>query len=171
MEIFHESNREKFLWMGFHQKHGWVILDRLLHPNKGKHKTGDHLYFVRCLDWTIYKEEKLNWGEPDYIFVINYLENLDEAKKKLNEEEGSKILHEFLNNKREDFHRKYIETIHNNYLTKKGSKTTKAVKAIRRRDSVCWSCRDTVDNKFDYECSACGWIICSNCGACKQYGC
>ena len=120
MEIFHESNREKFLWMGFHPKHGWVILDRLLHHNKANHKTGNHLYFVRCMDWTIYKEEKSNWGEPNYIFVINYLENLDESKKK---------------------------------------------------ESVCWSCHDTVDNKYDYECSSCGWIICSNCGACKQFGC
>ena len=96
MEIFHESNREKFLWMGFHQKHGWVILDRLLHPNKANHKAGDHLYLVRCLDWTIYKEEKSNWGEPDYVFVINYLENLEDEKKKINEEEGTKFLQQFL---------------------------------------------------------------------------
>ena len=74
MEIFHESNREKFLWMGFHSKHGWVILDRLIHPNKANHKTGNHLYFVRCMDWTIYKEEKSNWGEPNYIFVIKFSE-------------------------------------------------------------------------------------------------
>ena len=171
MEIFHESNREKFLWMGFHSKHGWVILDRLIHPNKANHKTGNHLYFVRCIDWTIYKEEKSNWGEPNYIFVINYLENLDESKKNISEEEGAKFLREFLDKKREDFHKKYIETIHNNFLKQIGSKLSTAIKAIKRRESVCWSCHDTVDNKYDYECSACGWIICSNCGACKQFGC
>jgi hypothetical protein len=60
MEIFHEANREKFLWMGFHQKHGWVILDRLLHPNKPNHKSGTHLYFIRCTDWIIYKEDNSN---------------------------------------------------------------------------------------------------------------
>ena len=65
----------------------------------------------------------------------------------------------------------YIETIHNNYLEKKGSVSRSVVKASRRRDSICWECRNTVDNKFDYECNHCGWIICSNCGACKQFGC
>ena len=58
-----------------------------------------------------------------------------------------------------------------NFLKQKGSKLSTVIKATKRRDSVCWSCHDTVDNKFDYECGACGWIICSNCGACKQFGC
>ena len=35
-----------------------------------------------------------------------------------------------------------------------------------RRVNHCYSCRARVDNSYDLECSACNWIVCSNCAAC-----
>lgn len=177
MEIFHETNREKLLWMGFSDKYGWVILDRTLPANKPSHRAGEKLYFIKCSNWSIFQEEKGKWEYPEYIFVVSYLENLNEKDKVIKEQEGINILNEFLNSKRLEINHRYIETIHKDYLEKKGLPSRTVIKSkrglnpLKRRDSVCWSCHDTVDNKFDYECGACKWIICSNCGACEQFGC
>ena len=171
MEFFHETNQEKFLWLGFNEKYGWVILDRLLPANKSGHRKGEFLYFIKCSDWTIYTEQRSKWEYPEYTFVVTYLENLKETSQKEIEKKAIDLIDDFTKNKREEINKKYIETIHNNYLEKKGSVSRSVVKASRRRDSICWECRNTVDNKFDYECNHCGWIICSNCGACKQFGC
>ncbi len=35
----------------------------------------------------------------------------------------------------------------------------------RRRVTVCWCCKENLDNAVDVECVACGWILCP-CGAC-----
>ena len=72
MKFFHEINQEKFLWVGFNEKQGWVILDRLLPANKSGHRSGDLLYFIKCSDWTIYTEQKSKWEFPEYKFVISY---------------------------------------------------------------------------------------------------
>lgn len=34
------------------------------------------------------------------------------------------------------------------------------------RSNHCYKCKGPVDNTFDLECKACGWIICSYCAAC-----
>ena len=69
-------------------------------------------------------------------------------------------------------HFELLKMIHNNYLIKKGLEPQSIAKSNKKfRESVCWECRTAVDNSEDYECLACRWIICSNCGACKQHGC
>ena len=35
-----------------------------------------------------------------------------------------------------------------------------------RRINHCYSCKRPVDNAYDIECVACGWILCSRCGSC-----
>lgn len=68
-----------------------------------------------------------------------------------------------------------ISEAHNQFLKSMniGAKSTaKMVKvsAVSHRVSHCWNCKHTVDNHYQYECSTCGWIICS-CGACGcSYG-
>lgn len=56
---------------------------------------------------------------------------------------------------------------HKEWIKQKG-KNYAGVRAITsfRRMNHCYSCKRPVDNAYDIECSACGWIICSNCGAC-----
>tara|TARA_B100000674_G_C37473803_1_gene748294 strand:- start:54 stop:569 length:516 start_codon:yes stop_codon:yes gene_type:complete len=170
VEFFHEINQEKFLWVGFNKKQGWVILDRLLPANKSGHRSGDLLYFIKCSDWTIYTEQKSKWEFPEYIFVVTYLESSSEKKQK--EIEIKNLIYEFNKNKREEIKKRYIETIHYSYLKKKGSVSSTISKFSRgRRQNHCWKCLNSVDNAFDYECKYCRWIICSNCGACKMYGC
>jgi hypothetical protein len=34
------------------------------------------------------------------------------------------------------------------------------------RSNHCYKCKGPVNNTFDLECKACGWIICSYCAAC-----
>ena len=71
-----------------------------------------------------------------------------------------------------DMHFELLKIIHNNYLIKKGLEPQSIAKSNKKfRESVCWECKTAVDNSEDYECLACRWIICSNCGACKQNGC
>ena len=38
--------------------------------------------------------------------------------------------------------------------------------ALYNRVSHCYECKRPVDNTYDLECVACGWIICSNCVSC-----
>ena len=61
--------------MGFHNNHEWVILDRNIKANE----SGGN-YFIKCSDWTVYKEEGY-WGEPNYKYVITYLNSLEKVKK------------------------------------------------------------------------------------------
>ena len=39
-----------------------------------------------------------------------------------------------------------------------------------RRVDHCWSCKRALDSDVDQKCETCGWMICPDCGACKQ-GC
>ncbi len=39
------------------------------------------------------------------------------------------------------------------------------------RETYCWDCKQPISNADAPECPACGWIICPNCGACRQFGC
>jgi hypothetical protein len=40
------------------------------------------------------------------------------------------------------------------------------ISQVVRRHSNCYNCKAPVDNRFDLECVACGWIICAMCGSC-----
>ena len=67
-------------------------------------------------------------------------------------------------------HTAFLNT-HRSFLASQGlgmqGEITKSHKSAekRHRQSHCWACRHPVDNLHQYECSACGWIICT-CGAC-----
>lgn len=39
------------------------------------------------------------------------------------------------------------------------------------RESYCWDCKQPISNADSPTCPVCGWIICPNCGACRQFGC
>lgn len=166
MDLFIKTNKEKHIWMGFHNTHGWVILDRNIKANE----SGGN-YFIKCSDWTVYKEEG-NWEKPNYNYVIPHLNSLEKDKLEDIENDATSKLNHYLN-KKTDMQFELINFIHNNYLKEKGLPPRSIVKTTKKsnRESVCWECRNTVDNSYDAECDACGWIICSNCGACKQFGC
>ena len=171
MEYFYKKTQDNDLWLGHNSNHGWVIYDRLL-PINAKAFEGN-LLFIKCSDWSFFTEKKSNWNYPVYSFVITYLEDLDFKKKSEAEKRASDYLDLYISKKKNDLKTNYIQTIHNIYRQKKGLPEREIVKSSSRtrRESVCWSCRNTVDNKYDLECSACVWIICSNCGACKKNGC
>jgi hypothetical protein len=91
-----------------------------------------------------------------------YLENArrrhEEAVK---EREESEKFHE--EQRFADFQKK-----HNAYREAKGL----PLRDVRRKKDIgkirsahCWSCRMRLSNLTDYECTACGWILCK-CGSC-----
>ena len=169
MDYFYSKTQDNDLWLGFKPQYGWVIYDRKLPSNKSAH---GEVYWIKCSDWTFFKDKGSNWNYPEYSFVVTYLKDIETNQQKENEEKALSILDEYINKKRNEMDLKYIETIHNNYLEKKGFSPRSVLKATsERRESGCWECKNTVDNKYDYECSTCRWIICSSCGACKQFGC
>ena len=57
-------------------------------------------------------------------------------------------------------HKEYVGRIQKAYFgfTKPTNKA--------HRVTVCFSCRESLDNSIDIECNSCGWIICDRCGAC-----
>lgn len=58
-----------------------------------------------------------------------------------------------------DKHRKFLVSIEKSYLGQ-------GVVSHFARAKHCFKCKGPVNNAFDLECKACGWIICSYCGAC-----
>ena len=170
MEIFKTKGDENNLWMGFNPTHGWVILDRNLPGNKVSY--GGDLFFIKCDDWSVYKDTHSNWEPPNYSYVVRYIDSLTNDKNKVQEEALNK-LNEYINQKKNEIQFEFLKTIHNNYLEKKGLSPRSIVKTTtnRRRISHCWECKNTVDSKVDYECETCRWIVCDNCGACKLGGC
>jgi hypothetical protein len=58
---------------------------------------------------------------------------------------------------------------HREYLSGLGKPDAglRAASLIRpHRVSACYQCGEPVDNKVDFECAACGWIVCNSCAAC-----
>ena len=52
------------------------------------------------------------------------------------------------------------------FLSSRGLKEASLRRGDRRhRIARCYNCTRKVDNEFDLECTACGWIVC-DCGAC-----
>ena len=171
MDILEKKSDENNLWMGFNPTHEWVILDRNLPGNKESY--GGNLFFIKCSDWSVYKDSHSNWNPPNYIWAGNHINNLANDKQKDIQEEALNKLNEYINQKKNEIQFEFLKTIHNNYLEKKGLSHRSIVKRTlnSRRISHCWECKTTVDNKYDYECETCRWIVCASCGACKQGGC
>ena len=167
MKFFTNITYDQKIWSGFHSNHGLVLLDRNIKANDSEY---NGLFFIKCSDWSIYQETG-EWEEPNYTYIIKYLKSLDSEKSKDFEKNSIEKINFYIN-KKEEFRSKVLEFIHNTFLKNKNLSTKSIVKTKRSfRESNCWKCKTTVDNSSDYECLACGWIICSNCGACKQNGC
>ena len=113
MNLFIKSNTENNIWMGFHNNHEWVILDRNIKANES-----DGNYFIKCSDWTVYKEEG-HWGEPNYKYVVTYLNGLEKDKLKDIKNDATTKLNHYLNQKK-DMQFELLKSIHNNYLKEKG---------------------------------------------------
>ena len=164
MEIFIKKNSKNKIWLGFHISHGLVILDR----STGGSVSDEGYLFFKCSDWSIYKETDA-WEKPNYTYVIPYLNSLDKDKIKSAKEDATKKLNYYVD-KIKDMHFELLKVIHNIYLIKKGLEPQFIVKSNKKfRESVCKECKIAVDNSKNYECIVCRWIVCSNCGACKQH--
>lgn len=68
--------------------------------------------------------------------------------------------------------RRLVE-LHRSFLARRGIPVEgRALVAVAadiqkaHRSTGCYSCRSSLDNFVHLECSACGWIMCPNCGAC-----
>jgi len=151
-------------WWGFSPEHGWVVLDRKIATNRpGK---GGKLIFLRCRDWTHYKEDRKKWDPPYYYFENQYLKSLTE-KDAFDARTILNGLKDECKHKKEEFYSSVVRELHSQFLEKAGRAAPETKKAINKnRASYCWNCKQPVDNSVDLECSACGWIICGNCGAC-----
>ncbi len=159
-----ENKTIKDEWWGLSPEHGWVVLDRNIATNRpGK---AGKLIFLRCKDWSSYEEERKRWDPPYYFFSDRYLETLSgnealEAQKSLNA-----IKAEY-KHKKVEFYSSVVQERHRQFLEDAGRVAPEIRKARKKsRASYCWNCKQQVDNSIDLECSACGWIICSSCGAC-----
>jgi len=167
MEFFKKATYENKLWLGNHSDNGLVLLDRNITANELGTRG---YYFLKCSDKSIYCETG-EWEEPNYVYIVKYLNTLE--KNKFDEElkKATEAINDYLKDN-ENYKFKIFEQVHNKYLKDKNLPMNSIVKTRRSfRESVCWECSTSVDNSSDYECKACGWIICSNCGACKQNGC
>jgi hypothetical protein len=168
MKFFENATYENNLWLGNHLENGLVLLDRSIAVNEGSGIRG--YYFLKCSDKSIYYETG-KWEEPNYVYIVKHLNTLEKNKYDDELKKATEAINVYLKDK-DDFKFKILEQIHNKYLKSENLPIKSIIKSKKNfRESVCWKCRNTVDNSSDYECIACGWIICSNCGACKKYGC
>jgi len=164
-------------WWGYSKEHGWVVLDRSISENQpGNPK---NLLFVKCVDWTIYEENRDNWKPPKYIFERNYISNLSTAERQQliqlkNEYKYKKrslhIQYSLVKRSKQKVAKEIIIERHKKYLEQigkvQGSYRVNAQVDIHRRITGCFNCKNHLDNALDLECTICGWIICDNCGAC-----
>ena len=89
MDYFYSKTKDNNLWLGFNPQNGWVIYDRKLPSNKS---TLGEVYWIKCSDWTFFKDEGSNWNHPEYSFVVTYLKDLEINQQKENEEKALSIL-------------------------------------------------------------------------------
>jgi hypothetical protein len=110
-----------------------------------------------------YKEEYQARGHHKIAETVSArkCDSLEDAQKKIR-----LLIDSAVELNRESIRQGLIEN-HKKWMENKG-KQYLGVRAITsfRRTSHCYSCKAGVDNAYDVECAACGWIICSNCGAC-----
>jgi len=172
MNKFEKRNSENDEWWGFNSEHGWVVLDRTLFGNGTGNNKSDKLTFTRCSDWTEFVDLRSNWDAPKYTYVVQYLKKLTGEKLKEAEAEALSKLNYYINYQYE-IRVERLKRIHNAYLELHGLPPKSIVKrqSDARRVSHCWNCSHPVDNKVDYECEGCGWIVCGECGACEKPHC
>lgn len=109
-----------------------------------------------------------------YVNKFNNIENYDKneikedikknRKKEINPNEKKQLIINYnkyiLNIKNvEDNHKKNLKSFN------LPSASIKFVKKQKFRASNCWCCKKKIDNKINFECTSCGWILC-DCGAC-----
>jgi len=82
---------------------------------------------------------------------------IEKIKKKVDEEVNANI--ENIQKSIIENHKQVMIDSGRNYLG------VRSITSFRRINN-CYSCKRSVDNAYDIECAACGWIICSNCSSC-----
>lgn len=65
-------------WWGYHQEHGWVIIDRSI-PLNSSGLGQDFLYF-RCRDAETFLDRRSRWAAPRYIYASTYIAGLTPAE-------------------------------------------------------------------------------------------
>ena len=163
------------IWFGYSNDFGWVIYDRKIFKNRLGTKEKEIL-IIKCSDWSSYDELKKIFEEKKlYTYVNNYIEKQEDDEV---ETEARELFNQYLEIHRENILDKYealdVEEKRRKFFEKqnlpyKGFK--KSLQTKNRRTSFDWYCKNPVDNFLDFECEACGWIICNKCGACKLGGC
>ena len=144
----------------------WYIYDRNIHQNK-RGADSSNILLVNSKDWSTSEHPK-SFLE-NCIYVVNYLETLTSTKSV--EKYAIELLEQYKDNHQETVAFKDLEIRRNQYLKEKGYGAKKMLRSKTHRSSHCWMCKNNVNNKYDFECGDCGWIICGRCAACKQGGC
>ena len=67
MDYFYSKTKDNNLWLGFNPQNGWVIYDRKLPSNKS---TLGEVYWIKCSDWTFFKDEGSNWNSAEVTFIL-----------------------------------------------------------------------------------------------------
>ena len=91
------------LWMGLHEDHQWVILDRNFPANNDGWGSNRKLYFVKCSDWNIFIDLRSNWISPNYTYIVSddfEFPELELFKKDIvHEEKATKYLKTYIKKK------------------------------------------------------------------------
>jgi hypothetical protein len=61
-------------WWGYSSEHGWVVIDRMIPPNRSD-RSQDFLFF-RCRDSVTFFDRRSRWVAPRYIYASTYLSSL-----------------------------------------------------------------------------------------------
>ena len=153
------------LWWGYSCQHGWVVLDRNIAVNRPG--VSGNLVFLKCTDWTRFEELRTQW-DVSYVFENQYLARLPASALPAAQSE-LKNLKELFMHKKVEMYSAAIMVLHSQFLSRNGCSEKSAIIPFHgknKRSANCWSCKKSVDNSVDLECSGCGWIICGSCGAC-----
>ena len=159
-------------WWGYSEIHGWVVLDRTI-PCNGPGLSGD-LLFYRCDDLQTFSVPRHTWAEPNYFYFEKYLKGRTkddtvsfeslrcEIEPRLEAIQQENLMVE-LEQRRLQALRNHQDFLKSKGLQFRGVAARNANKYHRM--THCYSCKDSLDNEMDSECTACRWIICG-CGAC-----
>ena len=137
---------------------------------------GDSIpHVIEEIKETIDRIENIYHLESNSTFKVEQLNQLlvlvDQNNQKLNTEESNQLLSsltEFIS-LQVSFYEKLTESKHREFLRSKNIENAEDFEIRRSQESHrkthCYNCKTSLDNYIDYECTSCGWIICS-CGAC-----
>ena len=82
MDVLIKKIDNENLWIGNSKDKGIVILDRKFKVNSsGGVGNSLNIYFIKCNDWSIFKEERSKWSSPNYIHFENFYKNIKENDK------------------------------------------------------------------------------------------